>query len=45
MALGDKDVNEGPIACVLPNLLTSFYFIHEEEYEKRCLSVMMRLFN
>ena len=45
MALGDKDINEGPIACVLPNLLASFYFIHEEEYEKRCLSVIMRMFN
>lgn len=44
-ALGDDDVQDSPIAAVLPNLLTSFYFIHDETLERRSLSIIMRIFN
>jgi len=43
--MNDIDANDGPIACILPILLSSFYFFHEEELETRCLSIIMRLFN
>ena len=45
LAMDDSDVNDGPIACILPLLISSFYFFHEEELEMRCLSIIMRFFN
>lgn len=41
----DTDLNEGPIACYLPFMLTTFYYIHNEHLERRSLSIIMRLFN
>lgn len=34
-----------PIGVVLPFLFANFTQIHEEELEKRCLAIIMRMFN
>lgn len=44
LALGDDDP-KNPVNCLLPYLLTSFTYIHDETLEKRTLSIIMRLFN
>ncbi|CAD8068825.1 unnamed protein product [Paramecium sonneborni] len=45
--LPQEDISKisNPIGVVLPFLLTNFSQIHEEELEKRCLAIIMRLFN
>jgi hypothetical protein len=42
---GDEHVNEEPVAAVLPFLLGSFFFVHDELLEERVLNVTMRVFN
>ncbi|CAD8132784.1 unnamed protein product [Paramecium pentaurelia] len=45
--LPQEDITKisNPIGVVLPFLFTNFSQIHEEELEKRCLAIIMRLFN
>ncbi|CAD8103545.1 unnamed protein product [Paramecium sonneborni] len=45
--LPQEDINKisNPIGVVLPFLFTNFSQIHEEELEKKCLAIIMRLFN
>lgn len=45
LAAGDDSVGRDPIASTLPYLLSTFFFMHNELLEERCLNVMMRIFN
>ena len=46
MALGDEDPSDdAPIACLLPQLLSTIYLIHDENLERRTISIIMRIFN
>jgi hypothetical protein len=41
----DEDVKKDCIASVLPYLLGTFFSVHDEQLEERCLNVTMRVFN
>ena len=41
----DKSVGHEPIASILPYLLGTFFYVHDELLEERCLNVTMRVFN
>ena len=42
---GDDSVGFEPIASILPYLLGTFFYVHDELLEERCLNVLMRVFN
>jgi inositol 1,4,5-triphosphate receptor type 1/inositol 1,4,5-triphosphate receptor type 3 len=44
-AHGDPNPLLNPVASLLPTLLNSFMIITDKELEKRCIGVIMRLFN
>ena len=41
----DEDITYDCIASVLPYFLGTFFFVHDEKLEERCLNVTMRVFN
>ncbi len=45
MKANDDDINDDPIASALPYLLNTFFFVHDELLEERCLNITMRIFN
>lgn len=42
---GDEHIDKDPSAAVLPYLLDTFFFVHDELLEERVLNVTMRVFN
>lgn len=47
LSLMADDISVGlePIASILPYLLGTFFYVHDELLEERCLNVTMRVFN